>query len=88
MHQSKDSLSLFEETRFKIKDKDFMNFNISSYQKLILRDGYIISESKIFYLYEHQPYDRGIMDMEELQEMPDVDGEPDHFTKKYASGPH
>ena len=58
-----------------MKENDRIHFKTSPYSKLVIRDKYIISESKIFYLYEDKPLDRGIMDMEELAELKDVECE-------------
>ena len=56
-----------------MKEKDRPNFNFVPYSDIIINDNYMISESKIFYLYQFKPLDPGILDMEELTEIPDVE---------------
>ena len=69
-----------------MKEKDRPNFHFVPYSNIIINDKYIIYESKIFYLYQTQPLDHGIMDMEELAEIPDVEN-PNRI-KKYIIGPN
>ena len=88
--EQKDSIKLVLEKTLFFKEMDKINFKSSAFSKIIIRDTYVVSESKIFYLYEKKPHDRGIMDMEQLQELPDTPGveQKDHQTKKYSSGPY
>jgi hypothetical protein len=72
--EQKDSIKLVLEKTLFLKEMDKINFKSSAFSKIIIKDTYVVSESKIFYLYEKEPHGRGIMDMEQLQELPDTPG--------------
>ena len=85
LKMQKDSHQLVEINQLHMKEKDRPNFITNPYPNMIVNERYIIVDSKIFYLYEDQPLDAGILDMEELAEIPDYENKA---IKKFASGPH
>ena len=77
---------LIEVGELYIKDKDRPNFKVNEdYQEFIVDDKFVISNSKIFYLYSESPLMNGILDMEELSEYPDYEGTQEN--KKFSCGP-
>ena len=83
---SKDTHMLVEIDNLHMKEKDRPNFNFIPYSNLIITCKYIINESKIFYLYSNKPLDAGILDMEELAEIPGNEKENTQ-QKKFKCGP-
>jgi hypothetical protein len=71
LERIKDSRSLTEIDEFFIKDKDRSQFIPSGYyDTIIMSDSFMIYGSKIFYIGADQ-LDPGVLDMEELAEIPD-----------------
>ena len=88
MQLEKDTQTFVALKTLYMKEKERVHFSASPYQDIILRDKYIISESKIFYLYQSNPLDHGILDMEELSELQDNESPQDQLQKKFAMGPY
>ena len=61
-----ESHMLQEINEYKMKTKDKPNFIKDLFSSVVLRYKYILSRSKIFYLFDDQPLASGILDMEEL----------------------
>lgn len=75
---------LKEVSQHTIKDKDKPNFFPEPFNDIILSEKYLIDESQIFYLSQEKPLMNGIMDMEELADIPDKN----KLDKRYATGPY
>ena len=52
---------------------------------MIITDKYIIKESRVFFTYQDYPYDKGILDMEDLLEFSDKE---DFIQKRFDKGPY
>ena len=86
MERHPETKMLMEVDELKIKDKDRPNYTqTEQFVELICNDKYALLNSKIFYLYNETPLMNGILDMEELSEIQDVEGVDDE--KKFSSGP-
>ena len=65
---------MIELNYFSIKERDRPNFNHQPFSNaMIVSNLYVISESKIFYLYNDKALGDGILDMEELSEIQDAE---------------
>jgi hypothetical protein len=91
LERMKDSRALLETAEFYIKDKDRPQFQPGGYyDRIILSDLYMIWHSKIFYIFARQ-LDNGILDMEELAELPDDPKAQEleaRDTKQFVQGPY
>lgn len=94
LKRMKEQRHLIEEKELNIKDKDRPNYEKSRlFDELICNDKYLIQKSKIFYLYDDEPLDQGILDMEELTKVKDAKVASDDsmleelVQRSFASGP-
>ena len=53
--------------------------------EMIITDKYLIKESGIFFLFADKPFEKGILDMEDLSEFPCINDES--VTNRFISGP-
>lgn len=76
LERMKDSKKLIETTEYQIKDRDRPSFEPKSYfEKIIFGSTFMIWTSKVFYTWNQKPLDNGILDLEELTELPDAGAE-------------
>jgi hypothetical protein len=74
LRKMKDSHWFNEEKEFFIKRQERRQLVIPAFSdNLIVDDYYIMSGTRIFYLYEETPFPEGICDMEDLIEMDDIE---------------
>ena len=87
LQKQNESPMLLELSERKMKDKDSPNFQKDPQSLIIVKENYIISKSKIFYLFEGQPLSSGIMDMEEMAVPVSREDEPHPIPIKLNKGP-
>jgi len=85
LERMKGSKSLVETKELIFKDNDLPHVKLYPlYPNLVFSEKYLIKASKIFYLFEDHPLEKGILDMEELAEIK----EGQFAKKEYVQGPY
>ena len=62
--------------QLQVRDKDKPHLSIKAFDKIIIRDDFLISQSKIFYINASVPYTDGILQMENLEDEEIIDDRP------------
>jgi hypothetical protein len=85
LQRMKGSRNLTEVGELMIKDKDRPHLSKQSqWEEMLFSDKYLVQRQKIFYLFDDQPLEQGILDMEDLSEVKDFDNKA---KKEYVLGP-
>ena len=86
LSQEKETKMLIEKSHLFIKNQDKPNLNIEPFADLIINDKYLVSDAQIYYLNDNKPLMNGILDMEDLAKIEDLDVNQ-KLSKTFANGP-